>query len=201
MNLPNKLTMFRILIIPILVVLLVIEEGRPWTYMGALALFALATITDIADGRIARSRNLITDFGKLMDPLADKVMISCVLICFVELEVIPAWIAIVVVFREFMISGFRLIAAEKGVVIAANKWGKHKTAFQTVFIIAMLVAMSSDAGLVWEGFYTSVSISPDWVMYFFSFMINFNNWMMIFFTIFSLAVYMKQNWSVMGEDF
>ena len=138
MNLPNKLTVFRICTIPFLVLFLVIEEGRPYTWMVALAIFIIATASDIADGRIARKYNLITDFGKLMDPLADKMMTCCAYICFIELDILPSWFVIVIVFREFMISGFRLIAAENGSVIAASWWGKCKTVSQMAMVILML---------------------------------------------------------------
>lgn len=201
MNLPNKLTLMRIFLIPVLVALIVVEQGRPYTFMGALAIFIVATISDIADGRIARKNNLVTDFGKLMDPLADKMMICSALICFVELNYIPAWFAIVVVFREFMISGFRLIATENGLVIAANSWGKRKTGFQTAFIIGLLALPSFDVGLAWEGLYISASCTVEILETMWCVVINALAWITLFLTVYSLAVYMRDNWKVMGNQF
>ena len=145
MNLPNKLTVLRVIMIPFFVVFMLAEryaEGGitqgadKWV---ALVLFAVASLTDFFDGRIARSRNLITNFGKLMDPLADKLLVCAALICLVALERIPAWMVIVIVAREFVISGVRQIAAESGRVIAASYWGKFKTASQMVMIILMIL--------------------------------------------------------------
>lgn len=153
MNLPNKLTIFRMLLIPPFVVLLLGgAHYREWGWFDAvfggileyvdaiaLAIFILASLTDLVDGKIARKYNLVTNFGKFMDPLADKLLVSSALICLVELERIPAWIVIVIIAREFIISGLRLIAAESGVVIAASIWGKVKTAIQMVMVCLMLI--------------------------------------------------------------
>ena len=136
MNLPNKLTIFRvILIVPFIILLLGGQAG--WfgdntfvTDMIALAIFIIASLTDLIDGKIARKNNLVTNFGKFMDPLADKLLVCSAMICFIELDKLPAWIVIIIIAREFIISGFRLIAAENGIVIAANYWGKFKTTFQ-----------------------------------------------------------------------
>lgn len=202
MNLPNKLTVFRICTIPFLVLFLVIEEGRPYTWMAALAIFIIATASDIADGRIARKYNLITDFGKLMDPLADKMMTCCAYICFIELDILPSWFVIVIVFREFMISGFRLIAAENGSVIAASWWGKKKSTFQMTMIISILVLMCSDLNLVWDTYYISVTGGiPDWLETFWTIYINITTWGSLILTVVSLIDYMKNNWSVMGNQF
>ena len=133
MNLPNKLTVFRvILVIPFVVLLLM---GFDWL---SLAIFVIAALTDFIDGKIARKYNLITNFGKFMDPLADKLLVCSALICLIQLGRIPAWIVIVIIAREFIISGFRLIASDNGVVIAANMWGKYKTAFQMLMVILMI---------------------------------------------------------------
>ena len=104
-----------------------------------LAIFVVASVTDWFDGRIARKYNLITNFGKFMDPLADKLLVCSAMICFIELKKLPAWIVIVIIAREFIISGFRLIAAENGVVIAANYWGKFKTVSQMIMIILLII--------------------------------------------------------------
>ncbi len=137
MNLPNKLTIFRVILIPFFVVLLLFEitDYDKWI---ALAIFIIASLTDFLDGHIARKYNLVTNFGKFMDPLADKLLVCSALICLVELSKIPAWIVILIIAREFIISGFRLVASDNGVVIAASYWGKFKTTFQIVMICLMI---------------------------------------------------------------
>ena len=124
MNLPNKLTILRVAMIPFFVLFMlfpVMGEADKWI---ALVLFIVASLTDMLDGHIARKYNLITNFGKFMDPLADKLLVCSALICLVELGRIASWIVIVIIAREFIISGFRLIASDNGVVIAASYWGK-----------------------------------------------------------------------------
>ncbi len=143
MNLPNKLTIFRACMIPFFVFFM------ETTFLGgaskyiAVALFIIASITDAMDGHIARKYNLVTNFGKFMDPLADKLLVCSALICLVG--VIPAWIVIIIISRELIISGFRTIAADNGVVIAASYWGKFKTIFQMVMIIWLIL----DLGFGW----------------------------------------------------
>lgn len=141
MNLPNKLTVFRvILIVPFVILLLGGHAQWGWfqaVFGGiadiadyiALGIFIIASLTDMLDGKIARKYNLVTNFGKFMDPLADKLLVCAALICLIELDRVPAWIVIIIISREFIISGFRLIAADNRVVIAANYWGKFKTTF------------------------------------------------------------------------
>ncbi len=155
MNLPNKLTIFRvILIVPFVILLLGGYAQWGWfqTVFGgiaditdyiALAIFIIASLTDMLDGKIARKYNLVTNFGKFMDPLADKLLVCAALICLIELDRIPAWIVIIIISREFIISGFRLIAADNRVVIAANYWGKFKTTFQMVMVCLMIVNLES----------------------------------------------------------
>lgn len=140
MNLPNKLTVLRVILIPFFVVLLLLEGGTNQTlrYVSAVV-FIVASLTDMLDGKIARKYNLVTNFGKFMDPLADKLLVCSALICLVELGQFPAWMCIVIVSREFIISGFRLVAVEQGVVIAASYWGKFKTTFQMIAIVLMIV--------------------------------------------------------------
>lgn len=138
MNLPNKLTMSRIAAIPLFVMAMLIPtgwEGQKWL---ALAIFILASLTDLADGKIARARGLVTNFGKFMDPLADKLLVCSALICLVSQQRLAAWIVIVIIAREFIISGFRLVAADAGVVIAASMWGKVKTTFQMAMVILLI---------------------------------------------------------------
>lgn len=137
MNLPNKLTVFRVILIPFFVVLLLFDITNYDKWI-ALAVFIIASLTDFLDGHIARKYNLVTNFGKFMDPLADKLLVCSALICLVELARIPAWIVIVIIAREFIISGFRLVASDNGVVIAASYWGKFKTTFQILMICLMI---------------------------------------------------------------
>lgn len=140
MNLPNKLTLLRVFMIPLFVVLLLLQKGEnPTLRYIATFIFILAALTDTLDGYIARKYNLITNFGKFMDPLADKLLVCSALICFIELDLIPAWIVLVIIAREFIISGFRLVASDAGVVIAASKWGKFKTISQMIAVILLLL--------------------------------------------------------------
>lgn len=141
MNLPNKLTIFRVLLIPFFVISLyvnVLTGADIWRYI-ALVIFAVASLTDLADGKIARKYNLVTNFGKFMDPLADKLLVSAALICFIEMGLLPAWFVLIIISREFIISGFRLVAADDGIVIAASMWGKVKTTFQMIMIVLLLL--------------------------------------------------------------
>ena len=137
MNLPNKLTIFRVILIPFFIIffLIPITSYDKWI---ALAIFIVASLTDLLDGKIARKYNLVTNFGKFMDPLADKLLVCSALICLIELNKIPSWMVIIIIAREFIISGFRLVAADNGVVIAASYWGKFKTTFQMVAVCLLI---------------------------------------------------------------
>ena len=137
MNLPNKLTVGRIILVPLFVAALLIPF--PLHNIAALLIFIAASITDLLDGKIARKHNLITDFGKFADPLADKILVLSALLCFIQLGWCDCVAVIIVLFREFTVTSIRLIAAAKGEVIAANIWGKVKTVTQMVAIIAILV--------------------------------------------------------------
>ena len=137
MNLANKLTTFRVLCIPIFVVFMLIES-IPYNYYLAAIVFIIASITDLFDGKIARKYHLVTNFGKFMDPLADKMLVSAALICLTP-KMIPSWVVIIIISREFFISGFRMLAADQGIVLAAGWWGKFKTAFSMVMIIVLIV--------------------------------------------------------------
>ncbi len=139
MNTPNKLTVFRMIMVPFLVVLLLTGWGGDANRYLSLFVFCLASVTDWLDGYLARKNNLVTNFGKFMDPLADKLLVCSAMICMIELERLAAWIVIVIIAREFIISGFRLIAVENGVVIAANYWGKCKTVSQMVMMILLIL--------------------------------------------------------------
>lgn len=139
MNLPNKLTLFRVILIPFFVFFLLAPFFPGCGNYIAVAIFIVASITDFLDGHIARKHNLVTNFGKFMDPLADKLLVCSALICLIELDRIPAWIVIIIIAREFIISGFRLIASDNGVVIAASYWGKFKTTFQMLMVIVLIL--------------------------------------------------------------
>lgn len=187
MNLPNKLTIFRmILIVPFVVILLGGEAG--WfganlliPDMIALAIFIVASLTDLIDGKIARKHNLVTNFGKFMDPLADKLLVCAALIALVEMGRIPAWAVIIIISREFIISGFRLIASDNDVVIAASYWGKFKTTFQMVMVCLMIVNLG--AMFPW------VRILTDIIM-----------WIALALTVISLVDYLVKNRDVMKEQ-
>ncbi len=138
MNLPNKITIFRVLMIPLFVVLMMLQR-LPGNEFYALAVYAIACISDALDGHIARKYNLITDFGKFMDPVADKLLVCSALICFVEQGLMPAWIALIIIARELIIDGFRLVAAGKGIVIAASIWGKAKTVVQMIACFVLIL--------------------------------------------------------------
>ncbi len=148
MNLPNKLTCIRVvLIVPFVIFVLAGKCEGPWKWC-ALATFVIASLTDYFDGKIARSKHLITDFGKFMDPLADKILVCGALIALIELGRVPAWYVILVIAREFIISGFRLVAADNGVVIAASMWGKFKTTFLMIEIIFLILNFESRPGQI-----------------------------------------------------
>ena len=145
MNLPNKLTLLRVILVPFFVAVLLtgcFGDASKWV---ALAIFIIASLTDMLDGKIARKYGLVTNFGKFMDPLADKLLVCSAMICLVELDRLPAWIVIIIIAREFIISGFRLIASDNGVVIAASWWGKFKTVSQMTMVILLIADIQTDA--------------------------------------------------------
>lgn len=148
MNLPNKLTVLRVLMIPFFVVFMLCDIAGAADKWVALALFVIASLTDLLDGKIARKYNLVTNFGKFMDPLADKLLVSAAMICLIEMGRLPAWVVIVIISREFIISGFRLVASDNGVVIAASYWGKFKTVFQMVMIIVLICDLGGAFGMI-----------------------------------------------------
>ena len=138
MNLPNKLTILRVILIPFFVFFMLVPVTDYDNYI-AVAIFIVASLTDLADGKIARKYNLVTNFGKFMDPLADKLLVCAALICLIDTKDLSSWIVIVIISREFIISGFRLVASDNHVVIAASYWGKFKTTFQMLMIIVLLL--------------------------------------------------------------
>ena len=175
MNTPNKLSLLRILMIPIFCVCF--YWNFPYHYLVSAIIFVVAACTDFLDGYIARKQNIVTDFGKLMDPLADKLLVCAAMICLVETGQIPSWVVIIIISREFIISGFRLIASDNGIVIAASYWGKFKTVFQMVMIVLMIADIAA------------IQIVTDIVM-----------WIALVLTVVSLIDYLKKNWHVMGEQ-
>ncbi len=161
MNLPNKLTLLRVFMIPFFLFFLLTDFcGETGKYI-ALGIFALASLTDMLDGKIARKRNLVTNFGKFMDPIADKLLVASALIAFVEMKLLPAWIVIILISREFIVSGFRLVASDSGIVLAAGIWGKFKTAFQMIMCIMLIVHLDYKAYYIAEQvlIYASLALS------------------------------------------
>ncbi|MCB7305433.1 CDP-diacylglycerol--glycerol-3-phosphate 3-phosphatidyltransferase [Bariatricus massiliensis] len=142
MNLPNKLTVLRVIMIPFFVVFMLFDiSGAPDKWI-ALAIFCVASFTDLLDGKIARKYNLVTNFGKFMDPLADKLLVCTAMICLVSMNKLNVIVVIIIIAREFIISGFRLVASDSGIVIAASYWGKFKTVSQ----MAMIIVLIADLG-------------------------------------------------------
>lgn len=137
MNLPNKITVFRVILIPVFLLLLLATEIPNGNNIAAIV-FIVACLSDFFDGYLARKYNLVTNFGKFMDPLADKLLVCSALICFVQFGTVQAWMVIVIIAREFIISGFRLVASDNGLVIAASYWGKFKTATQMVMCVLFI---------------------------------------------------------------
>ena len=138
MNLPNKLTVTRVILIPFFVFFLLFDPANDVFKWTALAIFIIASLTDLIDGKIARKYDLVTDFGKFMDPVADKLLVCSAMIGLIDLGRIPSYVVIIIIAREFIISGFRLIAADNGRVIAASYWGKFKTTFQMIMVVLMI---------------------------------------------------------------
>lgn len=183
-NLPNKLTIARIiLIIPFVVLLLCANAGCDWGFLTTysdyicLAIFLIASFTDMLDGKIARKYNFISNFGKFMDPIADKLLVCSAMICLIELGRIPSWIVLIIIAREFIISGFRLVASDQGRVLAASYWGKSKTVSQMVMVSLMLLNIPA------------LSIVTTVIMY-----------IALALTIISLMDYLIKNWDVMKEN-
>lgn len=148
MNLPNKLTVLRICMVPVFVVFMLTDLGGGANKWIALALFVVASLTDLLDGKIARARNLVTNFGKFMDPLADKLLVCSAMLCLIPAGRLPVWIVIVIIGREFIISGFRLVASDAGIVIAASYWGKFKTVAQMTMVILLIADLGGIFGLI-----------------------------------------------------
>jgi len=179
LNLPNKLTVIRVLAIPLFLIFLYISKGI-FRFLPLL-IFVAAAITDAVDGYIARRDNLITDFGKFMDPLADKLLTASAFIAFVEIGYLSSWVVVLIISREFLVSGFRTLAASKGVTIAANPWGKIKTVFQMILIVVILLNYTSHAA------FTGYWITPLTVV-------------VVLLTVISGATYIYENIGVMNRN-
>ena len=175
MNLPNKLTVFRACMVPVFVFVMLWDGLGEYGKYVAAAVFILASATDWLDGFLARKNGLVTDFGKFMDPIADKLLVCSAMICLVENDALAAWIVIIIIGREFIISGFRLVASDKGTVIAASYWGKFKTVFQMIMVILLIL----DLGGVFDTIAEVVV------------------WISLILTVISLIDYLYKNWSVM----
>lgn len=195
MNLPNKLTLLRIILVPFFIIAMLVNF--PFHYLVAGCIFGIASVTDTLDGKIARSRNLVTDFGKFADPLADKILVLTALVCFLQVGLLGSFGAIpviIVLFREFAVSGIRLVAASSGKVVAANIWGKIKTVFQMVgisvifamqVVLEILGAMKVSTGFVSEVFY---------------YIGNGLIWLSTVFTLISGIIYLKDNISFLKDN-
>ena len=195
MNLPNKLTLLRIILVPFFIIAMLVNF--PFHYLVAGCIFGVASVTDTLDGKIARSRNLVTDFGKFADPLADKILVLTALVCFLQVGLLGSFGAIpviIVLFREFAVSGIRLVAASSGKVVAANIWGKIKTVSQMVgisVIFAMQVVLEVlNAMKVSTGFITEV----------FYYIGNGMIWLSTVFTLISGIIYLKDNISFLKDN-
>lgn len=195
MNLPNKLTLLRIILVPFFIIAMLVNF--PFHYLVAGCIFGIASVTDTLDGKIARNRNLVTDFGKFADPLADKILVLTALVCFLQVGLLGSFGAIpviIVLFREFAVSGIRLVAASSGKVVAANIWGKIKTVSQMVgisvifamqVVLEILGAMKVSTGFVSEVFY---------------YIGNGLIWLSTVFTLISGIIYLKDNISFLKDN-
>ena len=177
MNLPNKLTVLRVLMVPFFVLFMLTDIGGAANKWIALAIFCVASLTDMLDGKIARARNLVTNFGKFMDPLADKLLVCSAMICMITTGQLAAWVVIIIIAREFIISGFRLVASDAGIVIAASWWGKVKTVAQ----MAMIIVLIADFGGVFDMIGTALI------------------WVSLILTVVSLVDYVKKNIQVLTQ--
>ena len=188
MNLPNKLTLLRIILVPFFLIAMLVNF--PFHYLVAGCIFGIASVTDTLDGKIARSRNLVTDFGKFADPLADKILVLTALVCFLQVGLLGSFGAIpviIVLFREFAVSGIRLVAASSGKVVAANIWGKIKTVSQMVGI-SVIFAMQVVLEVL-----NAMKISTGFVSEVFYYIGNGLIWLSTLFTLISGIIYLKDN--------
>jgi CDP-diacylglycerol--glycerol-3-phosphate 3-phosphatidyltransferase len=205
MNLANKLTLFRLALVPVFMVFTVIDNV--WTRIFALFIFIVASLTDLYDGYIARKYGEVTDFGKFMDPLADKFLISAAFICFVDMKElnVPAWMVVLIIGREFLITGLRTLAASKGIVIAADRSGKFKTTSQIVAIIVILVILCINSVLArFYGLKPHELIDVSDAGHFFGHLLLWASYWLVFaatvLTIYSGISYLYKNRHVFSKD-
>lgn len=159
MNLPNKLTLLRVVLVPVFLVFLLCNIFGAADKWIALGIFIIASLTDMLDGKIARKYNIITNFGKFMDPLADKLLVCSAMICFIGLGKLASWYVVIVIAREFIISGIRLVASDNGIVIAASYWGKFKTVTQMVMICLLIADINNSFLLIITNIFIWVSLA------------------------------------------
>lgn len=195
MNLANKLTMLRIFLVPLFLIFITIKNFSYSTFIATF-IFIIASITDQLDGHIARSRNQITTFGKFMDPLADKLLVTAALISLVELKVIPSWAAVIIIAREFAVSGLRTIAASEGKIIAASMWGKVKTVIQIIAIILSLIKVNISTSSYLTQLVTSSSI----LNVIFKYVPIYSIFLAVIITIISGVDYFKKNKNVIDTN-
>ena len=202
MNLPNKLTMLRVILIPFFIFFLLTDMFDMTGAWIALGIFCVASFTDFLDGQIARRCNLVTNFGKFMDPLADKLLVCSALICFVEMNFLPSWFVIIIIAREFIISGFRLVASDAGVVIAASWWGKFKTVSQMITIILFMFMKGLGKDIYWNGLVLNEVMSPECSadISTFSIVVTVLAWISLALTVISLIDYIVKNKAVMKDN-
>ncbi len=177
MNLPNKLTLLRVILVPIFIAFMTVNDTR--ANIVGLVIFIIASLTDMLDGKIARARNLVSDFGKFADPLADKMLTTAAFLVFMQKDIIGAWPVFIILVREFAVSGIRLVAAADGTVIAASFWGKFKTVTQMISIIVGIVLMCIPA-IPYTELITAILV-----------------WICVFFTVVSGVEYIAKNWKLM----
>lgn len=194
MNLPNKLTLLRALLVPVFIVFALIDKIS-LNYTAALIVFALASLTDALDGHIARKNNLVTTFGKFLDPLADKVLVISALAVFVDLGIISAVPFVIIIAREFMVSGLRLVAADSRVVVAAGFWGKLKTAFTMAAIVFILLMMAVSSDFNWFG----LDVTETFIKIF-DYITQALIWISTALTVISGCVYLKGYWKLIDTD-
>ncbi|MBO5935109.1 MAG: CDP-diacylglycerol--glycerol-3-phosphate 3-phosphatidyltransferase [Clostridia bacterium] len=179
LNLPNKLTIFRIVLAPVFLFLF-FAEFIPYNHIFALIVFVVAVITDFADGKIARCRNLVTNFGKIADPIADKILTTITLLCFMQKNLCSIWVILIIITREFAVSGIRITAAAQGSVIPANIYGKVKTVMQMIFSIIILLLLAIQSGI-------------DFIFPHFEIISEVMMWILAIVTLVSGAIYIKDS--------
>lgn len=194
MNLPNKLTLMRTILVPVFLFFAFVD-AVPYHFTISLVVFAAASVTDALDGHIARKNNLITSFGKFLDPLADKVLVVSALAAFVDMEIFSSIPLIIIVAREFMVSGLRLVTADKGIVVAAGFWGKLKTAFTMAAIVFILVYLAVSGDFKWFGL--NITNKAEDVC---NYIIQALIWISTALTVISGLVYLKGYWKYIDAD-